>query len=161
MTEKEIFLQAWEREFQTNLKILNALPSNKLDLKPSIHSQTARDLAWSIVEEEKELIGGGVMGHVDLENIPKAPSTLQEIITTYQRVHNENVQKVKALNETDFNKMVKGFNSPKFRGDVRRADILWGGLMDEIHNRGQLSVYVNIAGANAPQATYAPALVES
>lgn len=34
MTEKETFLNTWEREFQTTLKVLKAYPPDKLDLKP-------------------------------------------------------------------------------------------------------------------------------
>src|SRR5262249_18251959 len=96
MTEKEVFIQAWEREFQTNLKVLNALPENKLEIRPDASLSTARDLAWSIVAEEKEFIGGGVIGSINLTNVPKPPGTLKEIITTYERAHQDNVQKVKA-----------------------------------------------------------------
>ena len=156
MTEKEVFIQAWEREFQTNLKVLHALPENKLEVRPDSSQHTAKDLAWSIVAEEKEFIGGGVTGSINLTNIPKPPSTLKEIIATYERAHEENIQKVKAMTDAEFNKLVKGYSSPKFNGEIRRADVLWGGLIDAAHHRGQLSVYLGIAGAHVPQSTYAP-----
>lgn len=156
MTEKEIFLQEWEREFQTNLKMLNALPENKLDIRPDPNLHTAKELAWSFVTEEKEFIGSGVEGRIDVTTNSRAPSTLEEIIRNYERAHQDNVQKVKAMNDADFNKSVKGVSSPRLKGDVRRADILWGGLMDGVHQRGQLSIYLNFAGAHVPQAMYAP-----
>lgn len=46
MTEKETFLNTWEREFQTTLKVLKAYPPAKLDLKPHERSRSARELAW-------------------------------------------------------------------------------------------------------------------
>src|SRR5436309_230917 len=150
MTEKQIFLKTWEQEYQTNLEILSAIPANKLDLRPTDRSQSAKELAWTIVSEERELIGGGAIGYVDLKNSLKAPATLQDILSTYRRVHTEVVEKVKELSDADFDKHIKGFSTSKKMGDVRRADVFWTGLIDTVHNRGQLSAYLNMIGAIIP-----------
>ena len=44
MSEKDMFITTWEREFQTTLKVLKAYPSDKLDLKPAEKSKSAKDL---------------------------------------------------------------------------------------------------------------------
>ena len=44
-TEKDMFLQTFQRECQTTLKVLKAYPANKADLKPHEKSRTAKDLA--------------------------------------------------------------------------------------------------------------------
>ncbi|HEV8538544.1 MAG TPA: DinB family protein [Bacteroidota bacterium] len=161
MTEKQVFLKTWEQEFQTNLEVLNAIPSNKLDVRPTTQSHSAKELAWAIVAEERELIGGGAIGYIDLKNTSKAPTSLQEIITSYKRVHNEVVEKVKELSDADFDKHIKGFSPPKRTGDVRRADVFWTGLIDSVHNRGQLSAHLNMIGATVPSSTYASIQVEA
>jgi uncharacterized damage-inducible protein DinB len=39
---------------------------------------------------------------------------------------------------------------PKKMGDMRRIDVLWSSLMDQVHHRGQLSVYLRLVGAKVP-----------
>jgi hypothetical protein len=90
MSQKEMFIQTWEREFQTTVKVLKAYPSDKLDLKPHERSRSAKDLAWTFVGEES-VVDGVCKGKVDFEGGPKAPNTLQEIISAYEKYHKENV----------------------------------------------------------------------
>jgi len=71
MTGKETFLNTWEREFQTTLKVLKAYPPAKLDLKPHERSRSARELAWTFVVEEKG-IDGIIAGKIDFQNLPPA-----------------------------------------------------------------------------------------
>lgn len=161
MTEKQIFLRAWEREFETNLEILNAIPVSILDLKPSDRSRSPKEIAWTIVAEEKELIGGGSAGFVNLKPGPKAPSTLPEIISAYRRIHRETVERVKALSDADFDKPVKGFTLTRKFGEPRRADALWSALIDTVQNRGQLTAFLSMVGAKSPSITYTPIQFES
>jgi uncharacterized damage-inducible protein DinB len=47
--------------------------------------------------------------------------------------------------------MVIAFPSgPKQMGEIRVMDFLWLMLMDSIHHRGQLSVYIRPAGGKVP-----------
>jgi len=149
-TEKDQFIEVWEREFQTTLKLLKHYPADKLSLKPAEKSRSAKDLAWTFVIEEQTLMGGALSGTFDFQNSPKPPSTLAEIISAYERGHKEMVEKVKRLPDADFNKTVQFFTGPKQMADMRKADVLWTGIMDTIHHRGQLSVYLRMAGAKVP-----------
>lgn len=149
MSEKEMFLQTWEREFQTTLKVLKAYPSDKLDLKPAERSRSAKDLAWTFVAEEGA-VEGVTKGKIDFEGGPKAPNTFQEIINTFEKYHKDNVTKVKNLTDADLNKSIPFPVAPKQMGQVRALDILWMMLMDSVHHRGQMSVYLRLAGAKVP-----------
>jgi uncharacterized damage-inducible protein DinB len=158
MNEKEMFLQAWEREFQTTLKVLKGYPKEKLDLKPAERSRTAKDLLWTFVVEEK-VVDGVVKGQVDFMNMPKPPATLGEIVSAYEATHREMGQKLKALTDQEFNTAIPFMVAPKQMGKVRRGDILWMMLMDSVHHRGQLSVYLRVAGAKVPS-IYGPSADE-
>jgi uncharacterized damage-inducible protein DinB len=159
MTEKEMFLQAWEREFQTTLKVLKAYPANKLDFKPHERSRSAKELAWNFASEEQALIGGALKGQIDFQNLPKSPATFPEIIRAYETSHKELVEKVKRLNEDEFNKLIKFNTGPKKVSDLRKADIFWTGVQDTIHHRGQFSVYLRMAGGKVPS-IYGPSADE-
>src|ERR1043166_4332146 len=51
MNEKQAFLDAWNREAATTLKVLRAFPDTKTDLKPHETCRSAKDLAWTFVFE--------------------------------------------------------------------------------------------------------------
>jgi hypothetical protein len=42
------------------------------------------------------------------------------------------------------------FTGPKQMGPVPVGDLLWMTLMDSIHHRGQMSVYIRVAGGKVP-----------
>lgn len=150
MTEKEMFLQTWEREFQTTLKILKALPHEKAELKPAEKSKSAKDLAWTFVGEEGVIIDGVCKGKIDFMSMPPPPATFQEVITMYENSHKGNVDRLKGLTDTEWNSPIPWMLGPKQPGQVRRADVLWTAVMDNVHHRGQFSVYLRIAGAKVP-----------
>ena len=158
-TEKDEFIKNWEREFQTTLKVLKSYPENKLDLKPAEKSRSAKELAWTLNNEEKVLINGAISGKFDFFNTPAPPSTLQEIITIYERNHNENVIKVNKMTEQDMNKPIQFMSGPNKMADMRTADVLWTGIMDTVHHRGQFSVYLRMAGGKVPS-IYGPSADE-
>ena len=159
MSEREQFIQTWEREFQTTLKVLKAYPSAKGDLQPHAKCPSAKDLAWRIVSEEPVLVGGALTGNFDFANMPKSPATMAEVISTYEKSHSELVEKVKMSSDGDFNKTVKFMVAPKTMGDVRSGDIHWMMMMDTIHHRGQFSVYLRMADAKVPS-IYGPSADE-
>jgi hypothetical protein len=71
-----MFLQTWEREFQTTLKVLKAYPANKLDFKPHERSMSAKELAWSFPTEDSMAVHGVANGRINFENSPKPPATV-------------------------------------------------------------------------------------
>jgi uncharacterized damage-inducible protein DinB len=159
MSEREQFIQNWEREFQTTLKVLKSYPASKPDLQPHGKCPTAMELAWRIVSEEPVLVNGSLTGNFEFMNMPKAPATFQEVISTYERSHKELVEKVKKISDADFNKTIKFMVAPKTMADVRSADTLWMMMMDTIHHRGQFSVYLRMADGKVPS-IYGPSADE-
>jgi uncharacterized damage-inducible protein DinB len=56
--------------------------------------------------------------------------------------------------------MVKAPVGPGKMGDLRKVDVLWSTLQDQIHHRGQFSVYLRMAGGKVPS-IYGPTADES
>ena len=160
MTEKEMFLQSFQREVQTTLKLLKAYPANKAEMKPSEKSRSARELAWVFVGEQA-LADQALKGKVDFTKPgPTAPANFSEIIPTFEKTSRETVTKVTSASDDDLNKTLQVPVAPGKMGDVRRMDFLWTTLMDQIHHRGQLSVYIRLAGAKLPS-IYGPTADEN
>src|SRR5438128_9471331 len=94
MTEKEQFLGALERELPTTMRVLKAYPAAKADLKPHGKCKSARELAWMFVTEQKaseQALEGGI----EFGKMPKAPATLGEVISTYEKSSKAFVERIK------------------------------------------------------------------
>ncbi len=151
VTEREQFIQAWEREFQTTLKVLKAYPDGRDNLQPHGKCPSARELAWKMAGEESLFVNGVVKGQIDFTTGMKpAPSKVCDVIEAYEKSHRENVQKLRDLPEDQFNTTMPFFVAPKTPGQVRKGDVLWGLLMDTIHHRGQFSIYLRMADGRVP-----------
>jgi uncharacterized damage-inducible protein DinB len=150
MTEKEMLLGAWEREYQTTTKVFKAYPEGKLNFKPHELSRTAKELAWVIIMEEGMFVDGAISGKFDFSHGDPPPSSMKEILSAYEKRHAENVGKVKNMSDADLNRMVKFMVSRGTLADLRSIDTIWASIMDNIHHRGQFSIYLRMAGGKVP-----------
>ena len=160
MSEKEMFLQSFQREIQTTIKLLRAYPAAKADMKPAEKSRSARELAWVFVTEQG-VVDMALKGKIDFTRpSPAAPSNYNEIITAVESAARDTVAKVTKATEDDLNKTVQFPVGPGKMSDMRKADVLWMTMQDQIHHRGQFSVYLRLAGAKVPS-IYGPTADET
>ncbi len=158
ISEKEMFLNMWEKEFQTTLKVLKVFPVNRENFKPHEISKSAKELAWIFVTEEKVMIDGALNGEIKFGG-HTMPATINEVISEYEKSHQQIVDKVKSFSEEKLNETIKFHVAAKTLGDVRKMDILWLTVMDMIHHRGQFSIYLRLVGAKVPS-IYGPSADE-
>ncbi|HZO99493.1 MAG TPA: DinB family protein [Terriglobia bacterium] len=149
MPQLEDFIKTWDQEFQTNLRVFTSFPSNRLGYRPHEISKTALELMWVIVYEEKAIVEGCLAGNITFEET-KPPKTKEALIRAYQKQHPVLVKKVKKAGPDLFSRTIKFFVAKGKMGDVKVGDVLWGLLHDQIHHRGQLSVYLRLVGAKVP-----------
>jgi uncharacterized damage-inducible protein DinB len=153
ITPKEMLLKEWEAEYQTTLKLLKAYPADRADFKPAEKSKTAKELAYIFVSEE-ELIGLVIDGTLDFSKMgPQHPSTtmtFRDVIAAYERAHRDIAGKLNAWRDEDLDSTIKFPTGPRRMEDLPKSDICWFMLKDEIHHRGQLSVYLRLVGAKVP-----------
>jgi uncharacterized damage-inducible protein DinB len=159
MSEKEMFLQVWNREFPTTIKVLKAFPADKADWKPHEKSKTAISLAWGFPAEQYMFVNGVLTGTVDFKTPMEMPVTMAEIISTYEQWNADLLAKLSSVSDEDLQQMVPFFTAPKTMGQIRKADLLWMMLFDSIHHRGQFSVYLRMAGGAVPS-IYGPSADE-
>ena len=160
MSEKDMYLQSLQRETQTTIKLLRAYPAAKAELKPAEKSRTARELAWVFVTEQG-VVDMALKGKIDFSKpSPPAPSNYNDIITAVETASRDTVAKVSKLTDDQLNKIVQFPIGPGKMGDFRVQDILWMTVQDQIHHRGQFSVYLRLAGAKVPS-IYGPTADET
>jgi uncharacterized damage-inducible protein DinB len=150
MTEKDQFIDAWTREYATTLKLLRAYPRGKDEFRPAEKSRNARELAWIFFAEEK-VVEALSFGDLPFNQAPPAPaSPVSEIVTMFEKSHQEVLDKVRAMPAARLDQTVKFPVGPKQMADLRVGQVFWMMLMDSIHHRGQLSVYLRLVGAKVP-----------
>jgi uncharacterized damage-inducible protein DinB len=149
-TEKDMFLQTFDRECQTTLKILKAYPVNKGDYRPHEKSRSAKELAWTFVGEQG-IADMALKGKIEFgKSGATIPADYQAVIGAFENACRETSAKVSRASEDDLNKMIQFPIGPGKMGDFRAMDVLWTTLMDQVHHRGQFSVYLRLAGAKVP-----------
>jgi uncharacterized damage-inducible protein DinB len=145
MTEKDYFSNTHGRECSTTYNLLKAFPADKLDLRPSPKSRSARELAFTLANQElffKQAVDGAIDFSL-FANQP--PATMDEIIGVLGKNHKAVEEALGSATIEDLNKMIN------FGGhDMRRLDALWANQFDIVHHRGQFSVYLRLAGGTMP-----------
>lgn len=151
---KQQFLDVLDREFQTTMRVLRAYPEDQLDLRPSPRSNSARQLGWTFVLER----GLGVMvwndafanGMPQGQQPPEPPEKWSDILAALEKAQADYRAVIAAASLEELEKKVHFFTAPQTLGEITRFEWIWFLLHDEIHHRGQFSVYLRVAGAKVP-----------
>lgn len=159
MSEKQRFLETYEQEHARTMRVLRAYPRDKLDLRPHPRCNTAREVAWIFVLERG--LGAKVMEDAFAKGIPsgaqspKAPESWDALLAALEKAHQDFGALVASLSDGTLNETVKFMVGPKQLGDWRRLDFLWFLLHDQIHHRGQFTIYLRMADGKVPS-VYGP-----
>ena len=159
---KEHFLERLLHEHATSVRVLKAFPANKLDFKPHERSMAARDLMWLFVSEQMmsmKALTEGFDWSKPPEPMPKAPETMDEILATFEKGYEQLVATIGGMDDQALQETIQFYVAPKTLGDVPKMEFLWIMLLDQIHHRGQLSVYLRLAGGKVPS-IYGPSADE-
>ncbi len=149
MSNLKFYATRWESDDPAFVRILRALPADKLDYKPHERSATAGGIAWQLSEELRALNTLIDSGTIDWETRP-APSTLDEIVAAYEenaKQHRDRLGKIDDATWDGDGRMLFGGHEV-MKSTV--GDICWGFFLDAIHHRGQLSAYIRPMGGKVP-----------
>jgi uncharacterized damage-inducible protein DinB len=156
---KQQFLDALTKEHEITRKVVEAFPADQAEFKPHPRSNSAKQLVWTFAVEEY-LILAALTNSLNLgSGFPPSPETWDEVVTAFRKNHAEVMKALQSAREEDLGGTVKFFTAPKTVGDVPKAEFMWFILCDQIHHRGQLSVYLRMAGGKVPS-IYGPSADE-
>jgi uncharacterized damage-inducible protein DinB len=152
-TTKQQFLDAFEAEHARTMRVLNAFPPDQTEIRPHPKLKTARELAFIFAVECG--LGTHVLNNVFASNsppspMPPAPSSWTDVLGAIEQTHQEFAKFIREMPDEKLGETVKFFTGPKQLGDFRRMEVLWFLLHDQIHHRGQLSVYLRMADGKVP-----------
>ena len=150
---KQQFLDAYEREHAITMRVLRAFPPEQSELRPHPVCKPARELAWIFVLERG-------LGKAGLANVfasgdaggpsPAAPASWDAVLAALEAAHADFRNTFASYTDAQLLEPIKFFGGPKTLIDMRRIDFAWFILSDQIHHRGQMSIYLRLAGAKVP-----------
>lgn len=148
-SELETFLSTWDREAQSTLKLLRALPPTKYDFRPDAGGRSLGELAWHLAEGDAYMSFGIDTGRFSMDAKPpniERPRAVEALAPGFERIHQEAVARLRKLKPEDLDQSIEFFGRP-----MPIRDILWGMIIFHgIHHRGQLSLMCRLAGGQAP-----------
>jgi uncharacterized damage-inducible protein DinB len=155
VSPKQRFLETYEQEHDKTMRVLRAFPADKAEFSPGERCKPARELAFIFALERG--LGTRVLDDAFAKGSgpspgqpPKAPDSWDAVVTAAEQSHRDFVDLIRSTPEEKLDETVKFFTGPKTMSDVRRIDFLWFLLHDEIHHRGQFSIYLRAAGGKVP-----------
>lgn len=158
-SERERFLRLYERESATTRKILAAYPGAQCDLKPHDRSNSAKSLASTFVVEQEMMLRALRHEPVLTAERPKLADNWDGLLAQFDAGRAEILRLLTTSGDDLIRGTVAFFAGPKQTADYPMADFLTFMTHDQIHHRGQLSVYLRLAGAKVPS-IYGPSADE-
>ncbi len=150
MTNRQFFLRCWEQEYPTFIKVLKAVPADRLDYRPDPRSRSAGELVWLQVLEKRCWFELLETGKIDWKVTPPA-ERLDDMIVAYETAHHDLAPLLKRLEDGAWdNKSTQFVMDGHVYVETNLGHMFWLGLFDAIHHRGQLSVYLRPMGGKVP-----------
>jgi uncharacterized damage-inducible protein DinB len=153
MTDREFFLKRREAELPAFMKVLRALPKDRVDYKPHERSPSAGDLMWTLAAEFQACTDVATKYQSEWKQVTPPPP--DEMIALFERSYNELGDHVAKMDDAAWNKAAQFYVEGKVVLEQPAGAFLWFILFDAIHHRGQLSAYLRPMGAKVP-AIYGP-----
>src|SRR6478672_2024096 len=113
--ELETFLRSWNREAESTLKLLRALPAGQYDFRPDASGRSLGELAWHLAEGDAYMSHGIEAGKFSMEAKPpniERPRTIEALAPGYERIHREAVARIGKLKPEDLDRSVPFFTGP-------------------------------------------------
>jgi len=160
-SSREQYLDVYDQEHEKTMRVLRAYPKEKAELKPHAKCKTARELAWMFVMEQgamQTLMTTG-FDFSKPPSFPPPPESLDAILQAFDQGREKTAGLLRGLRDDEMYRQVQFYSGPGKVDDMPLQQVLWTMLHDQIHHRGQFSVYLRMADGKVPS-IYGPSLDE-
>lgn len=153
MTLREFYLERRRAEFPIFMKVLNALPADRLDYKPHDRSPSAEQIVRTMTMELQACVDAATKRRA--EWTPAPPRPFREMLDLFQQWYGELTDAVSKMDDASWDQTAQFFYGGKMVSEQPISQFLWFIHFDAIHHRGQLTTYLRPMGGTVP-AVYGP-----
>ena len=146
MLNKQELIQKFQEEVPITIKVLKAVPRDQVHFKPHDKSNSVHQLIKTFIGDlmMSESFARGIVPEDVMSKITEFTS-IDEGIEQLQTALDGVSKTLSKVSDDDLNQEFSAWGINKTRTNF----VLWM-LFDHIHHRGQLSVYVRLAGGLVP-----------
>ncbi len=156
---KDDLLERYAAEHRTTMRLLRAMPASCADFRPHERSASALEVASTIAREQSGIVSVLDGSWTMPPSFPPPPTTWADALGAVERGGSNVIAALERTPAERLRESVPFFVGPRQVGPMVVRALLWFWLLDSVHHRGQLSVYVRMAGARVP-AIYGPSADE-
>ena len=148
MTLREFYVQRRQAELPVFMRVLRALPRDRLSYKPDRRSPSAEQIVWTLTGELKACLDVVIENKAEWTSIPPPP--MDTMLSLFEQWFNELTDRVSKMDEESWNRQAQFYHHGKVVSEQPVGTFLWFILFDAIHHRGQLSTYIRPMGGKVP-----------
>ncbi|MEO8050760.1 MAG: DinB family protein [Acidobacteriota bacterium] len=148
-TVAEFLIADFENEMPITLRVINAVPNDRLDYQPDGKSKTGLGLVRHITLEDEWLlnsIADGAFAPPPDDSDACGIMTPADAAACYQTKVSAALNRVRAMSGDDLTKVVDLLGMIQAPG----INFLAMAIKHSVHHRGQLSTYLRAMGGNVP-----------
>ena len=142
-SEQGLFTEVLEREFTSAMQMLREFPADRLDDRPRDCEKSARELAIGFLERERAI--HHVLRGRPADRGAAAPSSLHEIVGTFEAAHRETRETLANLTAEDWGESIRGPVGLGMWDRARRGELLWLALKELIAQDSHFAVHLRLA----------------
>lgn len=156
MTARELFTETVKDEIPRFERALGAVPTDRLDYRPHERSRSAKELLAVLTDESATFTVFLTTGEIDFGALPSGGHTrVQDFVGGLTRSLKAAEAKAGSMSDAEWDLPARMLVGGKVEWETTRGQMAWSLLLDLIHHRGQLSVYLRPMGGRVP-AIYGP-----
>lgn len=148
MNDRELFIRKWEQEHTAFVRVLEALPPDRLDYRPHPKSRSAAEIVCLLTHSEKVCCDLFDTGLIDWKE--PSPASHSEMLEAYEENYRELTSRLRKLDDAAWEKSGRFVEEGHLVIEGPQREIFWLLLFDAIHHRGQLSAYIRPMGGKVP-----------
>ncbi len=148
VTPREFYLERQRAEIPVFLRVLKALPADRLGYKPHDRSPSAEQLVWTLTGELRNCLEVARQYRTEWKGDPPRP--LNEMLALFEQWSDELTTFVAKMDESSWNRVAQFYYNGRMVSEQPVGQFLWFILFDSIHHRGQLAAYLRPMGARVP-----------
>lgn len=141
-------IEKLRHEFDTNCRVLKAVPEGKESYRPHKNSRSALELSWHLACVDLWFLDAFLAGKFEMDDdtMPDSVGSVADILAWYEDEFPSKLEKASKLSPDFWAKPLPFFG--KFNSPM--AAYLEIMLVHSVHHRGQLAAYLRPMGAKVP-----------
>jgi uncharacterized damage-inducible protein DinB len=161
MTSREFFLETLADEKPRFERALRAVPEDGMAYRPHERSRSTAELLAVFADETAMLESLIRTGELDMSGFAAGAHTRAgDVADAVARNFDAARAVAAAVSDADWDGPARLMSGDKVEWETTRGKMAWGFLLDLIHHRGQLTVYLRPMGARVPP-VYGPSADEN